>query len=109
MEVIKAGYSKESYLIHLLWCIFFVTAFYEITRLPTHIPGMENRAADAISRNLSTSPGRSSSSGDAPRSNTATDSAMPRLNISSLGPVVQKMFTVGVAPSTKKAYGSGGR
>ena len=55
-EVIKAGYSKEPYLMHLLHCIFFVTAFYEIIMLPTHIPGTENSAADAVSRNNISTP-----------------------------------------------------
>jgi len=51
VEVIKVGYSKEPYLMHLLWCIFFITAFYELTLLPIHVPGAINKAADAISRN----------------------------------------------------------
>lgn len=51
VEVMRAGYSKEPYLMHLLRCIFFVTAAYEITMWPTHVPGIENRIADAISRN----------------------------------------------------------
>ena len=37
---------------HLLCCIFFVTILYESKTLPTHILGTENRAADAISRNI---------------------------------------------------------
>ena len=51
VEVIKAGYSREPYLMHLLRCVFFITTFHEITMFPVHIPGLENRAADAISRN----------------------------------------------------------
>ena len=51
VEVIKAGYSREPYLMHLLRCVFFITAFHEITMFPVHIPGLENRAAHAISRN----------------------------------------------------------
>ena len=35
---------------HLLHCIFFITAFYEITMLPAHVLGAEN-ITDAISRN----------------------------------------------------------
>ena len=54
-------------------------------------------------------PGRPSSSGGSPRSTTTTDSAMPRLDISSLVPVVQELSAAGVAPSTRKVYGSDGR
>ena len=45
---------------------------------------------------------RSSPSGSSPRSNTATNSAVARLDISSLVPVVQELSAAGVAPSTRK-------
>ena len=36
---------------HLLRCIFFVTAFHELSLRPVEIPGSTNIIADAISRN----------------------------------------------------------
>ena len=51
VEVVAAGYSKEANLMHLLRCLFLVTAFHELSMRPIHIPGVQNVAADAISRN----------------------------------------------------------
>lgn len=51
VEVVAAGYSKESNLMHLLRCLFLVTAFHELVIIPVHIPGARNVVADAISRN----------------------------------------------------------
>ena len=51
VEVVRAGYAKDPHLMQLLRCVFFVTAFFEIMLLPVHVPGVSNKAADAISRN----------------------------------------------------------
>ena len=51
VEMVRAGYSKEPSLMHLLRCMFFVTAFHELALRPVHIPGSCNTVADAISRN----------------------------------------------------------
>ena len=96
-------------------CIFFfINAFYELTLLPIHVLGATNKAADAISRNniAILFPGSQfnvSSCGHSPRKGRSADLAMPRLDIASLVPVVQELSAAGVAPSTKKVYGSGGR
>ena len=37
-------------LLHLLGCLFFVRAYFQIDLLVLHLPGKENRVADAISR-----------------------------------------------------------
>ena len=51
VEVVAAGYSKEANLMQLLKCLFLVTAFHELSWRSMHIPGVQNEAADAISRN----------------------------------------------------------
>ena len=51
VEVVAAGYSKEMNLMHLLRCLFLVTAVPELSLRSVHIPGIQNVAADAISRN----------------------------------------------------------
>ena len=51
VEVVAAGYSKEMNLMHLLRCLFLVTAVHELSLRSVHIPGIQNVAADAISRN----------------------------------------------------------
>ena len=50
VDVINASYSRDACLMHLLRCLFFITAQNQITLGATHIPGMANVAADAISR-----------------------------------------------------------
>ena len=52
VEVIDSGSSKEDILImHLLRCVFFISAHHDFALWATHIPGKNNIAADAISRN----------------------------------------------------------
>ena len=51
VEVVAAGYSKEANLMHLLRCLFLVTAFHELSLRSMYIQGVQNVAADAISRN----------------------------------------------------------
>ena len=54
VEVVNAGYSKDPMLMQMLRCIFFVAAAHEFTLRAVHIPGNQNTAADAISRNKTT-------------------------------------------------------
>ena len=51
VEVLWKGYARDDHLMHLLRCVFFVTAFYEVSLKPVHISGPSNTVADAISRN----------------------------------------------------------
>ena len=54
MAVTNSGYSRVSQIMHMLRCLFFIRAFYQITLHAVHIPGRENELADAISHsNLS--------------------------------------------------------
>ena len=48
--IIRAGTSKDSFVMHLLRCLFFFTARYQLMLLPKHLPGRENVAADYLSR-----------------------------------------------------------
>ena len=49
--VVNAGCCKDPMLMHLLRCLFFLAAHFSVTVKALHIPGVENIAADAISRN----------------------------------------------------------
>ena len=51
VAVINSGRCKDPTLMHLLRCLFFMAAHFSITVKAFHIPGVENIAADAISRN----------------------------------------------------------
>ena len=48
VSVVNSGYSKDPLLMHLIRCLFFVLAAWDIA---SHIPGVLNVVADAISRN----------------------------------------------------------
>ena len=51
VSVIRGGYCKDPPMAHMLRCLFFVEAYFDLTLSATHIPGIQNRAADCISRN----------------------------------------------------------
>ena len=50
VAVVNAGYSRDTHLMQLLRSLFFITAHHDITLRAVHIPGVDNVAADAISR-----------------------------------------------------------
>jgi len=51
VDAINKGSSKEPVVMHLLRCLWFFSAFFEITIRAAHIPGTLNTAADMLSRN----------------------------------------------------------
>ena len=51
VAILKSGCSKDERVMHLMRCLFFVLAHYNMSIIGQHIPGVENRAADALSRN----------------------------------------------------------
>ena len=51
VAIINSGYTREPFLMHLLRCIFFISAKSDFTIFATHIPGHLNTVADAVSRN----------------------------------------------------------
>ena len=51
VEMVNSGHSKDMEISHLLRCLFFITAAFEITLVASHIQGKDNVKADAISRN----------------------------------------------------------
>ena len=51
-----ASYSaRDPPLVHLLRCLFFFEAYFEFEHVVEHVPGSDNGAADALSRNKVTS------------------------------------------------------
>ena len=51
VDAINKGSSKEPVVMHLLRCLWFFSAFFEITIRADHFPGALNTAADKLSRN----------------------------------------------------------
>ena len=51
VQVIEATYAKNSHLMHLLRLIVFYASYYDFWFTASHIPGILNISADALSRN----------------------------------------------------------
>ena len=51
VDLLKSGASQDQLLVHLLRCLSFYAAYYRFRITATHVPGVLNTAADAISRN----------------------------------------------------------
>ena len=52
VAVLNSGYSQDLQIMHLLRCLFFIKAHFQMEVKVSHIPGAENTQADAISRDL---------------------------------------------------------
>ena len=50
VAAINKGSSKEVNVMHLLRCLWFFVAYYDITIVARHIPGVANSSADHLSR-----------------------------------------------------------
>jgi len=55
VAIVNSGSSKDEKAMHLMRSAFFFLAQYDIRVWAEHIPGVENRSADALSRNDSDS------------------------------------------------------
>ena len=52
VSVLNSGYSRDPQIMHLLRCLFFIKAHFQIEVKVSHIPGAENVQAGAISCDL---------------------------------------------------------
>ena len=111
MVVLNTGYSRDPQIMHLLHCLFFIKAHFQMEIKVSHIPGIENTQADAISRDLLGVflPGP----GSQPKPNVSQspvvsppDRKSTRLDLATLGHTVQELFSAGLAQSTVKSYRS---
>ena len=50
VDVVRGGYGKHSRLALMLCCLFFLEAKYDCSLSAVHVPGVQNEAADSISR-----------------------------------------------------------
>ena len=55
VNAINKGSSKDLIVMQLLRCLWFFTAYFDITLMASHIPGACNTTADQLSRNCMTS------------------------------------------------------
>ena len=49
VAILKSGKSKDRLAMHLVRCLFFFSAHFNIFLVTQHLPGRENVAADALS------------------------------------------------------------
>ena len=49
--VVNAGYSKDKSMMHLMWCMCFLVAHFQVQLRPCHVRGVDNIAVDALSHN----------------------------------------------------------
>ena len=110
VAVVNSGYSRVPPIMHLLRCLFFIRAPFQINLWATHIPGIENTLADAISRdNLPVLYSQ------VPESvNCRSPVPLPLISLlsggfdlSRLDGTVQQQFSSGLTPATRRNYQSG--
>ena len=51
VSLVNSGYSRVPQIMHLLRCLFFIRARFQLDVWAVHVPGVQNSLADAISRN----------------------------------------------------------
>ena len=51
VEIVRSGYSREAHLMHLIRLLVLIACRHQFRFTASHIPGLENKLADAISRN----------------------------------------------------------
>jgi len=52
MAVVNSGYSRVDGIMHLLSCLFFIRARFQLSVRAIHTPGQGNMIADMISWNI---------------------------------------------------------
>ena len=51
VALLSSGYSRVPPIMHMVRSLFFIRAHFQLDVIATHVPGVENTLADAISRN----------------------------------------------------------
>ena len=51
VATVKAGSCQDQMLMHLMRCLIFFAAYFQTDVMAAHVPGKDNIAADALSRN----------------------------------------------------------
>ena len=109
VEVLNSGYSKDSLLIHLLRCLFFITEHLRVQLVAFHCLWHQNVRADALSRNNYQRFIQASSSVDSALTS-MPDKLLSRptqLDIASLDQIVHSLYQLGLAQSTQRTYAAG--
>ena len=111
--VVNSGCSRTARIVHLLRCLFYIRTQFQVELWAVHTPGIQNSMADAILHNnlhylFSQASGAQLRRVDIPPGGKdTTGRADSRLDIPNLGPVVQELFSAGLAPTYQRNYKTG--
>ena len=106
VQVIEATYAQNAHLMHLIRVLVFYASYYNFWFTASHIPGVVNINADALSRNnmamfFSQVPYASHSY---PRPPSSTGIPQSNMDIHSLDDALQSYYSAALAKSTHKTY-----
>ena len=112
VAVLNSGSSKEGQIMHLMRSLFFILAHYQISLRACHVPGAQNGIADAISRDKLSLFLLAAGSGPNPDPSFGATRGAPgygaaRLAVDGLAPVIQELFSAGLAASSLRSYAAG--
>ena len=113
ITVVNSGYSRVPQIMHLLRCLFFIRAHFQMSLHAVHTPGHLNSVADAISRNnltyllIQVPTAAHAQDRIPPTLLELLVTQQPDLDITDLDKAVQQLFSSGLAPSTRRSYQSG--
>ncbi len=99
---------------HMLRCLFYLEAKFDMCLTAVHVPGVENKVADAVSRNKLDAFFSSPSSGCpstavVPAGSCGGVGGAEKLEYQRLDKLVGEFIDASIAPSTKRVYASGQR
>ena len=99
VAILRSGTSKNKQMMHLVRSLFFLAAGQNISIVGEHIPGVDNRAADALSRDnrqafISI---RQEAASRLPVEGRGTGSSIATLDIGELDTAAHRYFTKGLA------------
>ena len=107
VSVVNSGYYRDTTMMHMLRCLFFMSSHFNVTVQASHIPGVAN-ISQSIFPVLAGGSGCSSASlSHTMKAGGAPGPPSTRLDFATLGPVVQRLLQTGLAPATLKAYLAG--
>ena len=115
VALVNAGYSKVPQMMHIIRCLFFIRARFQLDLHAVHVPGVENVLADAISRDnlhilFTLVPGAvHRQTTIAPQLLSLLVESQPDWTSRHWIQLFRSCFPPGIAPSTRKNYQAGTR
>ena len=109
VAIVNSGWSRMDRAMHLMRCLLFFLAQWDMMFVYSHIPGTDDCAADALSRNSLSSFQSLESEAEADPTPTYSSAwcTIPRTGQGGLCGPIQIYFMMGLAESTHKLYATG--